>query len=219
MVPGSKSMRRLRFLLLERVLLPLAMLPWRAWMRSWRMHGPDPTMLAELAKRPRVIVMIFHGTLVEGLAQTAMWKPYGRHWVVLTTPSLDGQFAVAMLDRFTVRCAPLVQGERGAEAAREFIARVAAGDIGCILVDGPRGPRGVVKSGVARTVAAAGAEVVAAGLAASSGFHFNSWDRTYLPAPFAQVHVRFRLLGCAPDGATIQSAMDAVTGEALAAAK
>ena len=212
MVAGSKSIRRLRFLLLERLLLPLAILPLRAVMRSWRMHGPEPAILAELATRP-------HGTLLEGLAHTAMWKPFGRHWVVLTTPSLDGQFAVAMLDRFDVRCAPLVRGARGAAAAREFVARVGAGDVGCILVDGPRGPRGIVKSGVAGTVAAAGAEVVAAGLAASSGFHFNSWDRTYLPAPFARVHVHFQLLGCAPDGATIQRAMDDVAGAALAAVK
>src|SRR4030095_11333259 len=109
-VPIQKSIRRLRFLLLEHVVLPLAFLPLRMLIRSWRLTAPRQSLLAELAAWPRVIITIFHGTLLEGLAFTAMWKPYGRRWVVLTTPSLDGQLAVAMLAPFGVRCTPLVSG-------------------------------------------------------------------------------------------------------------
>jgi lysophospholipid acyltransferase (LPLAT)-like uncharacterized protein len=221
-VPIQKSIRRLRFLLLEHVVLPLAFLPLRMLIRSWRITAPRPSLLAEIAAWPRVIITIFHGTLLEGLAFTAMWKPYGRRWVVLTTPSLDGQLAVAMLARFGVRCTPLVSGTRGAAAVREFVARVEAGDIGVILVDGPRGPRGVVKPGVARTIAAARAQLVAAGLAAAPGWRVPSWDQTYVPAPFARVEVGLRPLpapaaGTAHDVASIQAAMEGVAAEAAQA--
>jgi lysophospholipid acyltransferase (LPLAT)-like uncharacterized protein len=218
-VPDAKSIRRLRFALLERIVLPLAFLPLRALIWSWRSRSPSPALLAEIAAWPRVVLTIFHGTLIEGLAYTAMWRPYGRQWVVLTTPSLDGRFAAAMLARFGVRCAPLVPGARGAEAAREFVARVEAGDVGVILVDGPRGPRGVVKPGVARTIAAARARTVAAGLAAAPGIGVNSWDRTYVPAPFARVQASFRALpappaGDAHDAAAIQAALDGAVRDA-----
>jgi lysophospholipid acyltransferase (LPLAT)-like uncharacterized protein len=218
-VVTGKAIRRLRFYLLERLVLPLAMWPLRAWLWSWRTSGPDPSLIADVLARQRVIFTIFHGTLLEGLVYQALWRAHGRRWVVLTTPSLDGQFAAAMLDRVGVGCAPLVPGARGVAAAREFVARVAQGDIGVILVDGPRGPRGVVKPGVARTIEAARADVVAAGLWASRGIRFNSWDRTYLPAPFARVHLCCHLLappaaGAAHDGRAIQAALEAACAEA-----
>lgn len=219
MVATGKAIRRLRFFLLERLVLPLAMWPLRVWLWSWRISGPDPQLIAAVATRQRVVFTIFHGTLLEGLGYYALWRPHGRRWVVLTTPSLDGQFAAAMLERMGVTAAPLVPGTRGAAAAREFIARVAAGDIGVILVDGPRGPRGVVKAGVAATIEAARADVVVAGLASSRGVQLNSWDRSYLPAPFARVHLCCHLLaapggGAAPDGSAIQVAMEAAGAEA-----
>jgi len=221
-VPGGKSIRRLRFFVLERIILPLAFPALRALLWTWRTHWPGPSWLSEIAARPRVIFTIFHGTLFAGLAFFAMWRPHGRRWVVLTTPSLDGRFAAAMLARCGVRCAPLQPGARGSAAAREFIDRVAAGDVGVILVDGPRGPRGVVKSGVAHTIAAARADVVAAGLAASAGYRFASWDRIDLPAPFAHVHLHCRLLPWPAaagvlETAAIQAALDAAAAAAAGA--
>jgi len=216
-------MRRLRFRLLEAVILPLAILPLRALVRTWRRGGPDPALLAEIAATPRVIVTIWHATLLEALAFATMWKPFGRDWVVLTTPSLDGRLAARMIELFGTGQAPLAPAGRGVDAAAEFIRRVERGDVGAILVDGPRGPRGIVKPGVARTIAAARARVVVAGLGASRAFHFNSWDRTCLPAPFASVETCWRLLPPATSGdeeyaALIQSELDAVAEEARRAA-
>lgn len=218
MVATGKAIRRLRFSLLERIVLPLAIWPLRAWLWSWRTSGPDPSLIADVATRQRVIFTIFHATLFEGLVYNALWRSHGRRWVVLTTPSLDGQLAAAMLGRIGFGFAPLVRRARGV-AAREFIARVEAGDIGVIPVDGPRGPRGVVKPGVAGTIAAARADVVVAGFSASRGIRFNSWDRTCLPAPFARVHMCCHLLAPPADGAAhdrraIQAAMEAVGAEA-----
>lgn len=214
----AQFIRRLRFALLERVALPLIYPPVGAVVGSWRKVGPDPAQLAELATRPRLIVAIFHGTLAAALAHGRMWAPHGRNWVVMTTPSRDGQFAAAAMLRFGAGSVALRRGARGVEAAADFIERVAAGDVGCILVDGPRGPAGIVKPGVARTIAAAQAELVVAGLAASSGWHLNSWDRTLLPRPFARVHVLLRRVEGTPDAGAIQAALEAINAEAQQAA-
>lgn len=219
MVALGKSIRRLRFVVLESLVLPLAMLPFRALMWTWRTRGPSASLLAEVAATPRVIFLITHGTLLEGLVFTALWRAYRRRWLILTTPSLDGRFAVAMLERLGIGYAPLLRGARGAEAAREFIARIEAGEVGVILVDGPRGPSGVVKDGVARTIAAARARVVVAGLAASPGIGLNSWDRLFIPAPFARVQSCCRLLPeptseAGYDTAALQAAMDAALADA-----
>lgn len=168
---------------------------------------------------PRVIFTIFHSTLFEALAFGQVWKPHGRHWMILTTPSLDGRLAVSMLNRLGLAHAHIVRGAPGIEAAREYIDRIGTGEVGIILVDGPRGPREVVKPGVIRTIDAAGARVVAVGFASSRGGRARSWDRTVVPAPFARVHCYCQLLpepapGNAYSRAALQAAMDAARVQA-----
>ena len=156
-VPIRKSIRRLRFFLLENLVLPLAIFPLRALIWSWRKEGPGQDVTDEIAAMPRVILTIWHGSLLHGFAFFPLAKPYGRRWRVLVTPSLDGRLAAATLDRLDAGHVLLVSGVRGVDAATQFIRCVEAGEVGVIIADGPLGPRGVVKAGVARTVAVAGA--------------------------------------------------------------
>ena len=209
-IATASSLRRVRFLFLERVVLPVAIWPLRAWLWSCRRRGPDPATLAHIAARPRVVFTMFHGTLFEGLAHLQMLRPHGRRWIIFATPSRDGRLAAALLERLGARCA---------FAARDFIHRVAAGDVGLILADGPLGPRGCIHPGVARTIAIARADVVALGFAASSGIRFNSWDRPRVPTPFARVQACVRMLPPAAertayDAAAIRRALESADAQA-----
>ena len=212
-------MRRLRFFLLEKVVLPCAIIPLRALIRSWRTQPPDLATIEEIAAMPRVIITIWHGALLQGPAFFPLAKPYRRRWVVLVTPSLDGRLTAALLKRLDADSALLADGVRGLDGAGEFVRRVAAGELGVVVVDGPRGPREIVKEGVGRTAAAAGARVVAAGFAASRGLTFRSWDCAHLPAPFARVRISVRVLRAAAPNqeystAEIQAAMEDATRDA-----
>jgi lysophospholipid acyltransferase (LPLAT)-like uncharacterized protein len=59
------------------------------------------------------------------------------------------------------------------------------------IVDGPRGPAGVIKAGVVSLARAAGAVVVPVYTASDRAWYFKSWDRFMLPKPFAKVTLRF----------------------------
>lgn len=59
------------------------------------------------------------------------------------------------------------------------------------IVDGPRGPAGVVKAGVIRIAHATDAAIVPFYVAADKAWYFNSWDRFMLPKPFSRVLLRF----------------------------
>ena len=59
------------------------------------------------------------------------------------------------------------------------------------VVDGPRGPAGVIKAGVVSLARATGAVVVPVYATADRAWYFNSWDRFMLPKPFARVTLRF----------------------------
>lgn len=217
MVPLAHAGRRLRFLLLERLVLPAVMVPFRLLMRSWRVDGPDQTLVARVAAEPRVIFTVWHGNLPNTMAFHRLFQPYGRRWVGLVTPSLDGRLLTAALAYLDVDSAPLANSVRGVDGAADFVQRVAAGWVGAVAADGPRGPRHVVKDGVTRTVAAAGAALVVAGVAATRGIRFRSWDLVHIAGPFARVHVCCRLLTLteSSDTAAIQVAIDAVQLEAM----
>ncbi|MEJ2655991.1 MAG: hypothetical protein P8012_02195, partial [Desulfobacterales bacterium] len=60
------------------------------------------------------------------------------------------------------------------------------------IVDGPKGPSGVVKPGVIRLAHAANAVVVPFSVSAKKAWYFNSWDKFLLPKPFSKVTLRFR---------------------------
>jgi hypothetical protein len=59
------------------------------------------------------------------------------------------------------------------------------------IVDGPKGPAGIIKAGVVSLARAAGAVVVPIYTSSDRAWYFNSWDRFVLPKPFAKVHLRF----------------------------
>jgi lysophospholipid acyltransferase (LPLAT)-like uncharacterized protein len=188
------TLRRLKFALLEKVVLPPGVVALRLLVRTWRPHRPDEAAIRELAQIPRLIVVTYHGMLLHLLPFAPLARAYGRRFVVMVSPSRDGQLLGAALHRFGVGHVRGTTGSRGVAGALEFIARVEAGDVGIIAADGPRGPCGVIKPGVLRVAAAARAHLVLVATSANRGITFRSWDRSHLPAPFARVELSLQLL-------------------------
>jgi len=59
------------------------------------------------------------------------------------------------------------------------------------IVDGPKGPAGVVKAGAISLARATGAVIVPMFTSADRAWYFKSWDRFMIPKPFARVTLRF----------------------------
>lgn len=62
---------------------------------------------------------------------------------------------------------------------------------GCITVDGPRGPRHVVKQGAVILAFRTPAHIVPVRLFMEKAKVFHSWDRFQLPYPFSRIHIVF----------------------------
>jgi hypothetical protein len=178
-------LRRLRFALLERIVLPLAAAPLRWWIGSWRLEGPAAEPLAQLQRAPRVVIVTFHGMLLHLLAFRRLAAP--RRLVVMLSPSLDGRLLAAALARFGIDHVCAASGSRGVAGSLELIERLRRGDVGVVAADGPRGPCGVVKPGALRLAAAAEAHLALMVTGARWGLRFGSWDRAHLPLPLSRV--------------------------------
>lgn len=80
----------------------------------------------------------------------------------------------------------------GVTALRSAINYIDAEHPACIAVDGPKGPRGRVHSGIAKMSQKSGGVVVPLILLASKRWIFKkSWDRLQVVLPFSTVHVYF----------------------------
>jgi lysophospholipid acyltransferase (LPLAT)-like uncharacterized protein len=202
--------RRLRFFALEKLLLPLASAPLRGLVHSWRTQAPDAVAMARLFASPRVVVATYHGMLPHLLAFAPLAERHGRRLVVMLAPSLDGRLLGAALARFGIDHVRATTGSRGVTGSREFLARIAAGDVGVVAVDGPRGPRCVAKPGFLRLAARAKADTAIAVTSGGRGIRFGSWDGAHLPLPFARVELACELIPSATlgGGATDLSAIE-----------
>jgi hypothetical protein len=72
-----------------------------------------------------------------------------------------------------------------------MITRLRSGKLAVHLLDGPRGPAGVVKAGVIAIANDAGAAIAPGYVEADRAWHAHSWDKYMVPKPFARVTVTF----------------------------
>ncbi len=210
--------RRLRFFTLEKIALPVLIGPLRLLVRSWRREGPDSEDLQQAAAAPRLVLATWHGMLLQLLAFAPIVFLHGRRLVVMVSPSLDGRLAAATLAHFGIDCVYGTSNSRGVSGARQFITRVAAGDVGLIAADGPRGPCGVAKPGVLEIAALAGAQITLLLTSARHGLKLRSWDRSQLPSPFATIRLKARRFVPPPDS-TIEAQLAALQSELTALAR
>ena len=79
----------------------------------------------------------------------------------------------------------------GLGALKRMITNLREKKLAVHIVDGPKGPSGIVKPGVIRLAHAANAVIVPFSVSAEKAWYFNSWDKFLLPKPFSTVFLRF----------------------------
>ncbi|MGC8741592.1 MAG: lysophospholipid acyltransferase family protein [Candidatus Sumerlaeaceae bacterium] len=138
-----------------------------------------------------VIVAFWHGDLLIGAAE-ALWSRR-RDFATLTSRSRDGEVAATLARQVGVT--PLRGGaSRGqVEALRAMERWLSQKGSLVVAVDGPRGPRGVVKSGVILLASRSGVPIVPAAAIVPEGqsWRFRSWDKMCLPKPGCRFQVVF----------------------------
>lgn len=59
------------------------------------------------------------------------------------------------------------------------------------IVDGPRGPLGIIKPGLLLIAQISGMPIIPTITSAEKKWTFNSWDRFIVPKPFSRIIIRF----------------------------
>ncbi len=79
----------------------------------------------------------------------------------------------------------------GRTALSQMIRHLQENRLGAHILDGPRGPAGVVKNGAVKIAADSGARLVPVYVKADARWIFNSWDRFFVPRPLSRVRIIF----------------------------
>lgn len=154
---------------------------------SWRIRVEEEHQLAAARKlSPNVIFAFWHGRL---LPLSFTHRNQKIH--VLASEHADGEMLGQTIRRLGFGHVRGSSTRGGTRAILELVEKVREGyDLG-VTVDGPRGPRGVVKAGVVEVARQTGAAIIPITSASDRHRTFKSWDAFELPAPYARVVVRY----------------------------
>jgi lysophospholipid acyltransferase (LPLAT)-like uncharacterized protein len=154
---------------------------------TWRIRVEDEELF-ERARTlsPRVIFAVWHGRMLP-----FAFTHRNRRVHVLASQHRDGEMLGQTIRRLGFGHVRGSSTRGGTRAILELVEKVRAGyDVG-LTVDGPRGPRGVVKVGVVEVARQTGAAIIPITSASDRHRTFQSWDAFELPAPYARVVVRY----------------------------
>ncbi len=162
----------------------------RAVGATWRVEivGRDPRLEAAAAAAPRAhLAALLHQALV-----VSAWLFRDAGYCVAVSRSRDGSLVSATLRALGYADPARGSSSRGgATALRGLLGQLERGTTVAVLVDGPRGPAGVAKPGIAALARHSASVVQPVALAARPALHLRSWDRSLVPLPFARVVCAF----------------------------
>ncbi|MCX5818677.1 MAG: lysophospholipid acyltransferase family protein [Deltaproteobacteria bacterium] len=110
---------------------------------------------------------------------------------LMISRSKDGEIIAGVASRSGWEPVRGSSSRGGAQAMREMIEKLQQTRLAGHIVDGPRGPAGVIKNGLIRIAHASDAMIVPFYVFADQAWYFKSWDRFMLPKPFSRVRLRF----------------------------
>jgi len=150
---------------------------------TWRIEvlGLDPRSLA--GPKPAHLAALLHQSLV-----VAAWHYRDAGYAIAVSRSRDGDLVAATLRALGYADPPRGSSSRGGSTALMGLVRqLEAGTTVAVLVDGPRGPAGAAKPGIAALARLADAPIQPVALAARPALRLSSWDQSLVPLPFARI--------------------------------
>ncbi len=146
-------------------------------------HGTEELERCWRERRP-VLIAFWHGR--------AIMLPFfyrGHSAYIMNSTHRDGEIITRALNRFGIRTTR-GSSSRGAVAGTLGLLRAfRAGSDLALIPDGPRGPAGVAKAGVAAIALQTGAPLFPVSVSCSRALRMTSWDRMMIPLPGARVVV------------------------------
>jgi lysophospholipid acyltransferase (LPLAT)-like uncharacterized protein len=136
-----------------------------------------------------ILLCVHHQQFFPAIRYFQRYKKYKPGLMI--SRSKDGELiaAVANMSGWTTVRGSSSKG--GQEALKGMIEHLGTHRLASHIIDGPRGPFGVVKPGAIRLAHATNSAIVPFYTRADRAWYFRSWDKFSIPKPFSKVVLRF----------------------------
>lgn len=146
----------------------------------WESQG-DENLEAIYRAGKRCILCLWHGTIF-----TSIWYWRRRGIVVMTSQNFDGEYITRCIHKHGYGAARGSSSRGGLKAWAEMAKVLRQGTDVCFTVDGPRGPRHVVKMGPVLLAKRTGAAIFCFHISLQHKIQLNNWDQPQIPLPFSR---------------------------------
>jgi lysophospholipid acyltransferase (LPLAT)-like uncharacterized protein len=143
--------------------------------------------LGSLADHERMIVAIWHQRFLPALAYVTKFKHFKP--VVMISQSKDGELAAKLAKRLGLIPVRGSSSKGGTVALAAVLEALKKNLVAIHIVDGPRGPRGVVKPGLISMAQISAGVILPIIVTAEKAWMTRSWDRFLIPKPFSKVTI------------------------------
>lgn len=137
----------------------------------------------------RVLLCVWHQQFFSAIRYFKNYQKYAPGLMI--SRSADGDLIAGVASRTGWRPARGSSSKGGRSAMMEVISHLKETGLAAHIMDGPRGPIGKVKAGAVSIALAADAVIVPFYISADRAWYFNSWDKFFIPRPFAKVTLRY----------------------------
>ncbi len=150
--------------------------------------------LSYIENKGRVIYCVWHQQFFGLLYYASKMSKYKPTFMV--SMSNDGELIANVMKRLGWSPVRGSSSKKGKEALKALMDNFEHSRIIGHGADGPRGPIGKIKAGVIKLARETEAPIVPVYVSVDRYWRFNSWDRFFLPKPFAKVKIKFDNMIC-----------------------
>ena len=137
----------------------------------------------------RLIVAVWHQRLLAAVAYVLKFRNFDP--VIMISQSKDGELATRLARRFGFVPVRGSSSKGGTSALFAITEALKTNPTVIHIVDGPRGPKGVVKPGLISMAGVSGAVILPLIVSAKKAWILGSWDRFMIPKPFSEVTIEW----------------------------
>lgn len=136
-----------------------------------------------------VILCVHHQQFFAAIRYFQRYKKYKPGLMI--SQSKDGELISEVANRSGWTTVRGSSSRGGSEALKGMIEHLGKHRLSGHIIDGPRGPFGIVKPGVIKLAHATGSMIVPFYIRSNRAWYAKSWDKFLLPKPFSKVVLRF----------------------------
>jgi lysophospholipid acyltransferase (LPLAT)-like uncharacterized protein len=171
-------------------LIPIAYGILRLYLSLVRVHSEhEEELLDHLREGGKGIAAVWHQRILLVVRYARRFREFTP--AVMISRSRDGDLIADVCRRLNFRPVRGSSSRGGREALATMITELSVHPTAVHALDGPRGPRGLIKAGIIRMAQLSGAPIIPVYISVNRAWTLRSWDRFLIPKPFSRIRVRW----------------------------